>query len=94
MITCYTLSIVLEGLLTTIVGLMSFWIVQDFPDTAKFLTETERTFIIRRLQDDDQFSAAGEEFRLKYILASLKDLKTYVGSKIYLLLLIFGAEAC
>ena len=39
--------------------------IQDFPDNAKFLTEVERTFIIRRLQDDHQFSAAGENFHWK-----------------------------
>ena len=32
---------ILEGLLTVVAGAMSFWIIQDFPDTAKFLTEEE-----------------------------------------------------
>ncbi len=32
---------ILEGLFTILAGLASFWIIQDFPDTAKFLTETE-----------------------------------------------------
>lgn len=34
---------ILEGLFTVLVGIASFWVVQDFPDTAKFLTEDERT---------------------------------------------------
>lgn len=33
---------ILEGLFTVLVGIASFWVVQDFPDTAKFLTEDER----------------------------------------------------
>lgn len=74
------IPLVIEGLATVVAGVLSFWIVQDFPDTAKFLTEAERTVVIRRLQDDDQFSAAGEELRWKYIFQSLLDWKTWVGS--------------
>lgn len=72
---------ILEGLLTVIAGVASFWIIQDFPDTAKFLTEEERTVVIRRLQEDDQFSAAGEKLKWKYIFQSLLDWKTWLGSK-------------
>lgn len=72
---------ILEGLLTVIAGAASFWIIQDFPDTAKFLTEEERTVVIRRLQQDDQFSAGGENLKLKYIWKSLLDWKTWVGSE-------------
>jgi hypothetical protein len=71
---------ILEGLATVIAGAASFWIIQDFPDTAKFLTEAERTVVIRRLQEDDQFSAAGENLKLKYIFKSLTDRKTWLGS--------------
>lgn len=74
---------IIEGLATVVAGVLSFWIVQDFPDTAKFLTEAERTVVIRRLQDDDQFSAAGEELRWKYIFQSLLDWKTWVGMICY-----------
>ncbi|KAF8967756.1 MFS general substrate transporter [Flammula alnicola] len=75
---------ILEGLITVIAGIASFWIIQDFPDTAKFLTEEERTLVIRRLQSDDQFSAEGEKFKMKYIFMSLKDWKTYVGMFVYM----------
>lgn len=37
-------------------------------------------FIIRRLQSDMKFSAAGEKFYFKYVLKSLKDWKTWVAS--------------
>ena len=74
------ITVVLEGLATFLAGAASFWIIQDFPDSAKFLTEVERTAVIRRLQGDDQFSAAGESFKLKYILKSFGDWKTWVAS--------------
>jgi MFS family permease len=69
---------ILEGLGTIIAGIASFWIIQDFPDTAKFLTEVERVFVIRRLQSDSQHSAAGEAFHMRYIRQSILDWKTWV----------------
>ena len=72
---------ILEGLTTIIAGFLSFWIIQDFPDSAKFLTDAERTVVIRRLQKDCQHSAAGEKFKRKYIWQSLSDWKTYLTSK-------------
>jgi hypothetical protein len=72
---------ILEGLATVVAGAFSFFIIQDFPDTAKFLTEAERAFVIRRLQEDDQYSAAGEKLKWKWVLDSLKDWKTWIGSE-------------
>lgn len=72
---------ILEGLASVIVGAVSFWLIQDFPDTARFLSEAERKFVIRRLQNDGQFSAGGEEARWKYIWRSIIDWKTWVGSE-------------
>ncbi|KAF4569603.1 hypothetical protein EYR40_008581 [Pleurotus pulmonarius] len=74
---------ILEGLATVVAGVVSFWIIQDFPDTAKFLSEAERTVVVRRLQGDDQFSAAGEKLRWKYIWQSLLDWKTWVSMMVY-----------
>ncbi|KAG6831616.1 hypothetical protein H0H87_004678 [Tephrocybe sp. NHM501043] len=76
---------ILEGLATVLAGVASFWIIQDFPDTAKFLTEAERTVVVRRLQGDDQFSAAGgEKLEMKYIWQAIKDWKTWIGMIIYM----------
>ena len=71
---------IIEGLLTVTVAIGAWFIIQDFPDNAKFLKDDERAFVIKRLQADDQFSAAGEKLRLKYIWQSLVDWKTWVGS--------------
>lgn len=43
---------ILEGLLTVVVAFISFWVLPDYPDTAKFLTPREREFVIWRLQTD------------------------------------------
>jgi len=75
---------ILEGIFTVIIGVASFWIVQDFPDTAKFLSKEERSFVIQRLQQDQQFSAGGEAFDLKYVWQALSDKKTWVAMGIYM----------
>ena len=72
---------ILEGLLTIVVAFLSFWIIQDFPDSAKLLTDAEKTVVIRRLQADDQYSAAGEELKMKYIWQSLSNWRNYLTSK-------------
>ena len=71
---------ILEGLVTVVAGAVSFFIIQDFPDNASFLSEAERDLVIRRLQGDDQFSAGGEKFKLQSVISSLKDWKTWFGS--------------
>ena len=36
---------ILEGLFTVLCAITSFFILSDFPDTAKFLTDTERASV-------------------------------------------------
>ena len=72
---------ILEGLVTVVAGFLSFWIIQDFPDNATFLTDAERAVVIHRLQTDDQYSAAGEKLNAKYIWQSFSSWKTYLTSK-------------
>ncbi|THH06942.1 hypothetical protein EW145_g3739 [Phellinidium pouzarii] len=60
---------IIEGLFTVVIAIASFWVVQDFPETAKFLTEEERAFVINRLQSDQQHSAGGEVFQMNGLFA-------------------------
>lgn len=80
---------ILEGLATVVVAVISFWVVQDFPDEAKFLTEADRARVLHRLAVDQQASAEHEEFKMSSCWASLKDWKTYTGAIIYM-----GADGC
>lgn len=41
---------ILEGLATVVVAVASFFLLFDFPDTASFLTDDERQFILLRLR--------------------------------------------
>ncbi|KAM5434945.1 hypothetical protein McaMca56_006555 [Microsporum canis] len=74
---------ILEGLATIVIAVASFWMVQDFPDTATFLSEDDRKRVILRLSKDKQSSAGHEDFKMSYFWASVKDWKTYVSAFIY-----------
>lgn len=43
---------ILEGMATVLIALLAFWLVCDFPDTAKFLTDDEREWVLWRLKYD------------------------------------------
>lgn len=75
---------ILEGLLTILVGFLSFWMVHDFPDEATFLSEADRARVVRRLKLDKQSSAEHEEFKMTYFWAALRDWKMWVGMAIYM----------
>jgi MFS family permease len=75
---------ILEGLFTVIVGVLSYWMVHDFPDEARFLKEDQRARVIRRLKEDKQHSAEHETFRMTYALQSLRDWKTYAFAIVYM----------
>ncbi|KAJ5290761.1 hypothetical protein N7478_000012 [Penicillium angulare] len=75
---------ILEGLATVILGLLSFWVVVDFPDKAVFLSEDDKNRVLRRLALDQQSSAMHQEWSVKFLWASLKDWKTYTSVLIYM----------
>ncbi|PKS10373.1 hypothetical protein jhhlp_002124 [Lomentospora prolificans] len=76
---------ILEGLLTVIFGVASFWTVYDFPDGPKtrFLNPDEKQRAINRLIEDKQASATYEAFQMKYVWQAIKDWKTWLGMIIY-----------
>ncbi|KIW48136.1 uncharacterized protein PV06_00755 [Exophiala oligosperma] len=71
---------ILEGIATVIIGIISFWMVQDFPDEATFLTAEERFRMYHRLKQDQQASAGLETFKWTYFWANLRNWKTYTSS--------------
>ena len=74
----------LEGLVTVVAGFASYFIIQDFPDTAKFLTERERAQVIWRLKQDQQASASGETFAWKRLWEAFFDFKTWLAMVVYM----------
>ncbi|KKA30616.1 hypothetical protein TD95_000832 [Thielaviopsis punctulata] len=75
---------ILEGGLTVVVGLLSFFFVHDFPSEAKFLTDDERARVLYRLASDNQSSSHDEKFKWKFLWQALKDWKMYSGMLVYM----------
>jgi MFS family permease len=74
---------IIEGLATMFVGGFCWWMVFDWPDTARFLTPDERMRVRRRLALDKQASSA-EEYDRRHIVAALRDWKTWGYAFIYM----------
>jgi MFS family permease len=74
---------ILEGLLTCVVSFLFYFIITDFPEEAKFLSEEERAFVKKRLQVDVGESAREEKMTLKDVVNVFKDYKIFVGGFMY-----------
>lgn len=75
---------IIIGLATFVAGVLSFWFCVDFPDTATFLSDNERRAVIHRLQQDQQFSAAGEGFKWTNVWKAFADWKLWAGMGAYM----------
>lgn len=67
---------IIEGLATVLVGIVSWWMVFDWPETATFLTEEERSRVQFRLAQD-KLSSKGSEHHRRHVIAALKDWKCW-----------------
>ncbi|KAK5093878.1 hypothetical protein LTR70_004403 [Exophiala xenobiotica] len=67
---------ILEGLLTFVVAIGAYFVMSDWPATAKFLTPTERKEVTRRLKDDHD--GLSNEYDNRYFWDAIKDWKVYV----------------
>ncbi|KAL4802454.1 major facilitator superfamily domain-containing protein [Aspergillus unguis] len=86
---------ILEGLLTVLVGIVAPFVMYDFPETAKFLTEQERRYVVYMLRAQNSTGGSGpdgqrhevveeqQKFRIKYVLDALTDWQIYVGLFMY-----------
>lgn len=78
---------ILEGSITIILGIASFWAIKDFPHRAKFLSPAKRTRFINRLNSDKQSlgerGSQNETFQMKYLWIAVSDYKTWISMGIY-----------
>lgn len=81
---------IMEGLLTMVVGAIFFWVLPDFPETAKWITEEERAFIAARLTPDQGASAHSRKIQMKDITQVFRDWKVWIAGFMYFALLLPG----
>ncbi|RPA85958.1 MFS general substrate transporter [Ascobolus immersus RN42] len=67
---------ILEGLLTIVVAFFAYWVINDYPATANFLTAEEKVEVERRLHQDR--NGLADEYDIKYLKVALKDWKIWV----------------
>lgn len=76
----------LEGLLTIVVGLACPFLLPNGPSTARFLSQDEKQFLAQRLKDDSGSTGqvqTEEKFQRRYLIAALTDWKIYLSVLIY-----------
>ncbi|KAM3514399.1 hypothetical protein MY11210_001953 [Beauveria gryllotalpidicola] len=84
---------ILEGIFTVVVAVVSYFTLYDFPESAGFLTEEERAFVVYRLRYQGQVTsttsdggpatarvAQSEEFQWKYVWQAFTDWQIYVNT--------------
>ncbi|KAJ3078839.1 hypothetical protein HK102_004205 [Quaeritorhiza haematococci] len=73
----------LEGIPTILVGIATWWILPDFPHTAKFLTEEERTLAVERLKLDN-VDCEESHLSREELVGTLTDLKVWGYMLLYI----------
>jgi MFS family permease len=80
---------ILEGILTVVVAIIAFFTLYDFPETASFLTEEERAFVVYRLKyqgqqkNDEVRVAQDDSFQWKYVKAAFLDWQIWMSIVVY-----------
>ncbi|KAJ3536287.1 hypothetical protein NM688_g6858 [Phlebia brevispora] len=75
---------IIEGCATVCVGVLAFFILVDFPDTAHFLTPEERAFIIWKKKYDNSSVGETEAFALRHVWAAFKDWQIWLHILVYM----------
>ncbi|KFY20081.1 hypothetical protein V491_04006 [Pseudogymnoascus sp. VKM F-3775] len=68
----------IEGVITIGCAIIAMFILPDFPATTKWLTEEEREYAIRRLEEDNNSSQAHGITHLQSFLYAVRDWRTWL----------------
>ncbi|KAH7921928.1 MFS general substrate transporter [Leucogyrophana mollusca] len=74
---------ILEGLATVVVAFVAFFTVVDFADTATFLTEEERAYVIWKKKYDNSSVGEEERFALRHVWAACTDWQVWLQILVY-----------
>lgn len=76
-------SFIIEGLATVAVALSAFFLIHDFPDTATFLSEEERRWVLQRVKhrgskNYSRVVVENDKFSWNYVRHALTDWQVYL----------------
>ncbi|GKT66440.1 major facilitator superfamily transporter [Colletotrichum tofieldiae] len=66
-----------EGIATVFIAVGAYWFIQNYPDTAKFISDKERRFIRARLAADSD-ATHNEKFTWGNVMDAIKDPKCWL----------------
>ena len=74
---------IIEGMIPVVTAAAAIFIVPDSPETAKFLTEEERNFVIHRLQVETGSGHGrvtnSDKINMAHIMAALREWRTWAA---------------
>ena len=79
---------ILEGTLTCVIAFLSFFLITDFPEEAKWLHEDERDYMKSRLLEEHGSTTTDLPFLIHDTIEVFKDYKIYLGGIIYFSLIV------
>ncbi|KAH9017354.1 MFS general substrate transporter [Lactarius deliciosus] len=75
---------ILEGIATVVVGIIAFFVMVDFPNTAEFLTPEERAYVIWKKKYDNSSVGEEEHFSMRHISAAFTDWQVWLHILVYM----------
>ncbi|KIP07752.1 hypothetical protein PHLGIDRAFT_407948 [Phlebiopsis gigantea 11061_1 CR5-6] len=75
---------ILEGIFTVLIGFIGLFAIVDCPATAKFLTPTEREYVVWRLKYSDSIVGEDESFQWRHVRAALSDWQVYSNGLLFM----------
>ncbi|RDB15672.1 putative transporter C11D3.18C [Hypsizygus marmoreus] len=75
---------ILEGILTVLAGLLAFFVMVDFPATAKFLTPEERAFVVWKKKYDNSSVGEEEHLEMRHFWSAVGDWQVWLHVLIYM----------
>lgn len=70
-----------KGIVTVLVAFASFWMLHDYPNTARFLTDDERRVLQARLLLDND--GCSHEYKKRFIKDAFLDWKIWVAAVMF-----------
>ncbi|GAA5946567.1 hypothetical protein JCM3775_002142 [Rhodotorula graminis] len=75
---------ILEGLATFVVGVASFWLISDYPNECKWLTQEEKEWLIYRRATDNSKVGEAEHVSKSFIWSAFSTWQTWLSIGYYL----------
>ncbi|CAG8513101.1 3469_t:CDS:2 [Acaulospora morrowiae] len=73
----------IDGSVTVVAAIIAYFTILDFPQTAKWLSESERKLALQRLQHDTG-SLITNNFRVDQIMIAVRDWKVWISTFIFM----------